>query len=119
MILDLTNGPTSDQSAAANALSTYTGSRWGGQFRWVLPMVAQVMGPQGDGYGANTPVKMLVMITDGVEDDRATYIRPGPIDMPLGFNNQPQTATQNCEAIKNSGITLAVIDVQYVDSSNS
>jgi Flp pilus assembly protein TadG len=123
MIQDLTNGPTSDQSTAASALSNYTGARWGAQYRWVLPMVATLMGPQGDGYTANTPLKLLVLITDGVENDRNVYIRPGPIDMPINFSNIPTTSPANCDAIKNSGgvgqgIPIAVIDIQYLYSPN-
>jgi hypothetical protein len=119
MIQDLTGGPTGNQSTAANALSSYTGARWGAQYRWALPLIASHMGPQGDGYTAGTPLKMLVLITDGVEDDRATYIKPGPVDMPIDLNSgNPETPTQNCADIKNSGITIAVIDVKYLDSTS-
>jgi hypothetical protein len=118
MIQDLTGGgPTSDQSVAAAALSNYTNARQNSQFRWILPIIANHMGPQGDGYSAQTPLKMLVLITDGVEGDRGYSMPNAPIDKPLDWNWKPQISPQTCAAIKDSGIALAVIDVKYYDAT--
>jgi hypothetical protein len=119
-ILDLTNGPTGDQSTAASALSQFPNSqKMNTRYDVALPAVLKLMGQQGTGNMQSNSMKMLVLITDGVGS--VWTQSANPIDMPLDRSGSPQTLLQspgNCAAIKNAGFILAVIDVKYIQSSS-
>ncbi len=113
---ELTPGPSSDLTTVQSALQTFLSDyKLNTYYEAVLPMVQNIMGPQGDGYSQAHPRKMLVLITDGVRSDR--YWNTWPIENPINGSGNSQTSPGNCDAIKNSGITLAVIEVQYVSDA--
>ena len=116
-ILDLTNGPTSDQSAAASALSQFPDSqKWNTQYDQALPQILSLMGQQGNGSSQSAPIKMLVLITDGV--DGVWKDSAYPIDMPVDHKTgTAQTPTTYCDDIKKKNFILAVIDIKYIDNS--
>ncbi len=114
-VLDLTDGPTDQESVAASALNGVPSqNKQMTLFETVLPQINSVVGPQGTGYTADFPLKMVVLITDGVRSDRFSSVTP--IDKP--FSGSSQTVYPNdCGAIKDKKIVLAVIDVNYQNSA--
>ncbi len=108
-------GPSSDISTVQGALQNFTEDyKRNTYFEAVLPKVQAIMGPQGDGYTQANPRKMLVLITDGARSDR--YWNTWPIENPIDGSGNALPSPNNCQAIKNSGITVAVIEVKYVQS---
>lgn len=123
-IKDLTSGPTSDQTAAATALSSFPNTlKTNTYFDVALPQIATLMGAQGTGATQSSPMKMLVLITDGVWSSRSSVGNNWavtPIDMPIYRYSSPLSSLPspaNCAAIKSSNIMIAVIDVQYIQST--
>jgi Flp pilus assembly protein TadG len=120
-VLDLTGGPTADEQAAASALAKYPNNlKLNTTYETILPQLNDMLGPQGTGYTQDSPVKIFVMITDGVRSDRG-YSPVSPIDKPLdaNWNQYALPSNEQCSAIKNKKIIFAVIDVKYVNSNPS
>jgi hypothetical protein len=110
-ILDLTDGPVSDITTAQNALGKYPNSlKAATLFEFALPVISGRMGQQGTGSSQASPKKMLILITDGARSGRYGSLI-WPIDEPLSESGPSQN---NCQAIKDKDITLAVINVKYV-----
>jgi Flp pilus assembly protein TadG len=114
-VIDLTNGPTDQESVASSALNNVPNqNKTETLFGTILPQLNTVVGTQGTGYTVDSPLKMVVLITDGVSSDRYSTITP--IDKP--FSGGSQTISPNdCGAIKDKKIVLAVIDVNYQNSA--
>ncbi len=104
--------PTNDAAAIKLAPASFPDpSQINSRFEVALPQIQSMMGPQGSGT-PSSPRKTLLLITDGLRWVRKMANTPladmaanGPINTGL------------CDSIKNSGITLAVIEVQFVDAT--
>lgn len=76
------------------------------RFDVALDRIKKAMGPQGDG-SPHSPSKWLLLVTDGLGWERnGPTTHNGPIDPAL------------CDAFKNEGITLAVIEVKYQEDAD-
>ena len=71
--------------------------------------LAAITTKAGNGSTSQTPLKSMVLITDGVEDDTASQVVPtteGPINPSV------------CAAVKNAGYTLYVLYTPYDSETN-
>ena len=96
-----------------NAMSTFAGSG------------ANSIGANGTGASAASPLKFLLLVTDGLQSDRVknyqncTWGPYAPWSMPAGkacianwFADPLNVA--NCTKLKNEGVVLAVLETPYV-----
>ncbi|HLI67071.1 MAG TPA: TadE/TadG family type IV pilus assembly protein [Caulobacteraceae bacterium] len=94
-----------------NAMSTFAGS--GGN----------AIGPNGNGTSTSSPLKFMILVTDGLQSDRnlnwqncthwgmdnwgfASSCLAGGFDVPM--------STASCTTLKNEGVVLAVLETPYV-----
>ena len=105
------NGTTSKNAGgtlAINALSSITppitGDTPNTNIGNALSYTLAITGPGGDGSTSQKPLKSMILITDGVEDDSSPQSTPsteGPINPSV------------CAAVKNAGYTLYVLYTPY------
>jgi Flp pilus assembly protein TadG len=79
------------------------------------------LGTQGDGGSAATPLKFLILITDGLQSDRGNNWSGGYWKQDSAwsyntyFNGYATTIDQTqCQTLKNNGIILAILETPYV-----
>jgi Flp pilus assembly protein TadG len=97
----------------ANGNSIGMGSG-GTHFENALPAVNSAIATVGDGSTANAPKPFVFMVTDGAQDNQYQQNNGSW----TGSNSATTLDTSNCTAIKNRGITLAVLYVPYVPIPN-
>jgi hypothetical protein len=90
----------------------------------VMPALASTIGTNGNGSSAASPLKFMILVTDGLQSDRVwNYSYKGlttgydsawnysPID--IGTYAAPISQSQ-CNTLKNNGVVLAVLETPYV-----
>jgi hypothetical protein len=116
-LVDLTTnlGQANGKTNTIKLPTTDVGTQIGDSINW---LGVNKVTASGDGSSAS-PVKFVFLITDGVEDWGADYT-PGPYDNlanPRGYwQGQPCCGAilpAACNAIKNKGVTLAVLYTTY------
>jgi Flp pilus assembly protein TadG len=116
-LTDLTTNLSQAQTTTSSiALPTAeVGTQIGNSVHWLNTEKLKASGSGSSG----SPVKFVFLITDGVEDQAFNYVS-GPYDnlpSPQGYwNGTPYSGvmlTAACTAIKNKGVTLAVLYTQY------
>lgn len=94
--------PTTNAKAVKAALKNFPETdRLATTYEVAMPTIEKIVGAGGDGTTSRSPRKLLVLVTDGLRSFQGTGPR-----WPL-----PE---KYCKAIKSKGVTLAVVDVQYV-----
>ena len=90
----------------------------------IMPTLKTTVGSSGTGASSASPLKFLIIVTDGLQSDRnlnwqnctswGTYA-------PWSFNSaclageyDTPISTTQCQAIKNNGVVLAVLETPYV-----
>lgn len=103
--LELLTGPTNDQANFRDAIENATISRFGTDYDAILPELATLVGLPGAGGSPASPLKTIILLTDGVLDTHGSggARAIGPID--------PIT----CNQVKDLGVRLVVVDITYVD----
>jgi Flp pilus assembly protein TadG len=86
----------------------------GTHFENALPSINNVITTIGDGSSAASPRPFVFMVTDGAQDPQYQQNNGSW----SGSNHATTLDTANCTAIKNRGITLAVLYVPYVAIPN-
>jgi hypothetical protein len=89
-----------------------------------LSQLIPQVGSQGDGSSASTPLKFVILITDGLASDRGGNWNCGYWGNDKAwswshtcFNSSPYPTTidlAQCQQIKNNGIILAILETPYV-----
>ena len=102
------NDEDTNIDAALSALNTSTSS-------YYIPN-------PGTGASGSQPAEVLMIVTDGVEDEKVSSVTAGTADgsrqqAPFAFNsNVPSTSA--CTAIKNRGIKIAILYTTYYPLDN-
>ena len=96
-----------------NAMTTFAGSS--GQY---------AIGPNGTGQNNGSPLKFMILVTDGLQSDRNlnwSNCTSGETMPAWGYSNtclaggfDKPMDTSNCTALKNEGVVLAVLETPYV-----
>jgi hypothetical protein len=117
--------PTYSTSAVRSALSTTT-SVDGTAFDTSLKAMAGLVGSSGDGKTAATPLKFVMLVTDGVQSQRGWVTTTSwtckkkvgsvcvsyPMSTP-SYNVAPLNPAW-CNYVKNNKVTMAVLYTQYL-----
>jgi len=94
----------------------------GTHFENALSAVNTLIPSAGDGSSPGTPAPFVFLVTDGAQDNQyqiPTRNSNGTWSANWsGSNNATTLNTANCTAIKNRGITLAVLEIPYVPIQN-
>jgi Flp pilus assembly protein TadG len=95
-----------------NAMSTFAGSG------------ANSIGANGTGASTSSPLKFMILVTDGLQSDRNLNWQncsSWGFDSNWGFNNtclaggfDVPMSTASCTTLKNEGVVLAVLETPYV-----
>lgn len=117
--------PTADTVAARSRLSVTT-SENGTYFDAALAAMATLAGTSGNGKTAETPLKFVIMVTDGVQSNRDWVVtskwtcltKRGDVCVrrPMASIAE-KVAPLNpewCSALKNQGVTVAVLYTKYL-----
>lgn len=87
----------------------------------VMSSLITQMGTQGDGSSAASPLKFLIIITDGLQSDRSNnwsgghWAQDGAWNYYTYFGGYANTIDQTqCTTLKNSGIIVAILETPYV-----
>ena len=80
------------------------------------------IGQNGNGSSASSPLKFMILVTDGLESDRGANWNPNPTSYDSAWNFTPinyggfakTISAADCSNIKNSGVVLAVLETPYV-----
>ncbi len=105
--------------AAVNAIPLDTGDNaaygsGGTHFENVLPSMTSAITNIGDGSAASKPRPFVFMVTDGAQDNQTQF--GGNWSLPGGRATQVQSIdTALCQALKNKGVTVAVLYTTYAD----
>lgn len=113
-----------NNSAAANAIKSITPGLDTHMSDAISTLITQI-GQQGDGSSASSPLKFLILITDGLQSDRFANwnCAYSGHDVAWNFGNQvcfgsspfPATIdTSQCQQMKTNGIILAILETPYV-----
>ncbi len=102
---------TYDTTKATAALSgTYSKLGVDGTyFDTSLKTMQSIMGVAGDGSTASSPLKLVLMVTDGIQSYRA-WVLNGSSTWPKVIPNKPS----NCTPIKSHGVTFGVLYTEYL-----
>jgi Flp pilus assembly protein TadG len=104
--------PTNNAATVKAAPAAFpAASRLNTLFEVALPQIQSMIGPQGKGI-SGSPRKTLLLVTDGQRWFRK--MGTGPVDT-AGPNGPINTSL--CDNFKTAGITVAVIEVKYVDDT--
>ena len=100
--LDVVTKPTANAQNIKTKLGNASLRRWNTAYDVALPELKRIIGRQGSGATKKDPEKTLVLITDGVHDV---------------FMSMTQRAIDvaHCTAIKQNGIRVVVVNVEYVN----
>jgi Flp pilus assembly protein TadG len=86
-----------------------------------LTSLTTTLGTQGDGSSASSPMKFLILITDGLQSDRSNNWSGGHWVQDSAWNyytyegGYATTIDQTqCQKIKSNGIILAILETPYV-----
>lgn len=103
--------PTYTTSKATTALSgTYSNLGVDGTyFDTSLTSMRSIVGTAGDGSSASSPLKLVLMVTDGVQSLRS-WVLSGSSTWPKVAPNKPN----NCTPIKANGATFGVLYTEYL-----
>ena len=93
--------PTADYRAVKRAIENIENKSTGTQYDVMAAKLDPMVGPSGDGTKGN-PRKVIVMITDGVSQNRTTYV-PELISM------------SSCDQLKAGNRELYVLNIAYPD----
>ncbi|MEO5808355.1 pilus assembly protein TadG-related protein [Devosia sp.] len=122
--------PTASTSAVSSALRlasnqlTSASSTDGTRFDTAMTSLATLVGTAGDGKTASTPLKLVMMITDGVQSARAWVTMGSPSN--CNWTSTPtcsmsaaskQVTPLNpawCSGVKSKGATFAVVYTSYL-----
>ena len=99
------------------------------------------IGPNGNGSSSSSPLKFMILVTDGVQSDRnnnwsSSYCPTGYSGPTTGFDSAWDYSTKSgyttyycgfdgpinqayCTALKNEGVVLAVLETPYVPLTGS
>lgn len=88
----------------------------------VMPQLASTIGVNGTGASAASPLKFMILVTDGLQSDRTGNYSGVPSGYDSAWNYNPiyltpyaTTISQaQCNTIKNNGVVLAVLETPYV-----
>lgn len=105
------NTPSFDSNG--NPLAYGVGSG-GTHFENALPAVNSLIATVGDGSNTASPRPFVFLVTDGAQDKQYQQNNGSW----TGSNHATTLDTTNCDAIKNRGVTLAVLYVPYVPIPN-
>ncbi|WP_298428600.1 pilus assembly protein TadG-related protein [Rhodoblastus sp.] len=109
------NGYGSNTKTVANGAAVSIGLGSGGtHFENALPAINNVITTIGDGASAASPRPFVFLVTDGAQDSQYQQNNGSW----TGSNHATTLDTTNCTAIKNRGVTLAVLYVPYVPIPN-
>lgn len=102
---------TYDTSKATAALSgTYSNLGVDGTyFDTSLTTMRSIVGTAGDGSTAAKPLKLVLMVTDGIQSQRS-WVLSGSSTWPKVAPNKPN----NCTSIKANGATFGVLYTEYL-----
>ncbi len=86
-----------------------------------MTQLAGSIGANGTGQSANSPIKFLILVTDGLESDRSNNwsCTSWAMDSAWNYNTcyggfaKPIDPSQ-CAAIKNAGVVVGVLETPYV-----
>ena len=94
--------PTNNIARAEAAIASIQNESIGSQYHNMSYELAKAVGPSGDGSSASSPRKIIVMITDGIQQHYTTYV--------------PQIIEQSsCDRLKAEGRELYVLNLAYPD----
>jgi Flp pilus assembly protein TadG len=112
--------PNMSFTAASNAVKSVTLGLDTHLSATMAQLITQI-GTQGTGYSSLTPLKFVILITDGLQSDRGANWSGGHWgwDNAWGYNTHfggydTTIDTNQCQTIKNNGIILAVLETPYV-----
>lgn len=95
-------GPTTQAALLHSSIAAVNANNHTDMKKALTKFSAKI-GTQGDGKTASTPKKFAILVVDGVNDVDFSKSTLGPIDISL------------CDAIKNKGIDLAVLEIKYIE----
>ncbi len=99
---------TSKATAALSGAASQLGVD-GTYFDTSLKTMKSIMGTAGDGSSASSPLKLVLMVTDGVQSYRS-WVLGGSSTWPKVAPNKPN----NCTPIKANGVTFGVLYTEYL-----
>jgi Flp pilus assembly protein TadG len=87
-----------------------------------MSSLSSTIGQNGNGTSSASPLKFMILVTDGLESDRSQNWNPNPTSYDSAWNFTPinyggfakPISQADCNAIKNDGVILAVLETPYV-----
>lgn len=98
-------GPSTDAPALKNSIRNFALASEHSNYGAAFDGFAAMIGSQGDGRSATSPLKVALVITDGVHDVGHPW-RPRMEVKPIDL--------AQCEKVKSKGIKLAVLEIKYL-----